>query len=98
MKEYENDAAMKKQVSENWKFTDWEADSAKIVKDFVYEGLKENEEIPQEYMEKGLEIARRQIMLGGLRLAKTVFNARRKNLDCMNPKKNNNGGNNKRQP
>jgi len=96
MTEYENDATMKKQVSDNWKFTDWENESAQIVKDFVYKGLTENEEIPQDYMEKGLEIARRQIMIGGLRLAKTVFRARKKNLECMNPKKNNNNSNNRR--
>ena len=52
----------------------------------IYKRLRGNEEIPEEYKGKNLEIVRRNVVLWGLRFSKAVLNARRKNLHWMKVK------------
>lgn len=47
----------------------WAQESFKISEDFVYEGIKENEALPEEYVAKCKTIAEKQIVIGGHRLA-----------------------------
>ena len=47
---------------------DWATDSYNIAKT-LYDGVTENEEVPQDYIDKGIPIAEAQILKGGYRLA-----------------------------
>lgn len=47
----------------------WAADDFKITKDFLYTAIKENELLPQSYIDEARKIAEKQVLIGGLRLA-----------------------------
>ena len=47
----------------------WAADDFKIAKEFLYKGIKQNEELPQNYIDGAKQIAEKQVLIGGLRLA-----------------------------
>jgi hypothetical protein len=54
----------------------WAQESFELSKSNVYTGIKENQAIPQDYIDKNQIAIQKQIVLGGLRLAnviKTVF-------------------------
>ena len=57
------------EVAQNLDVFSWAKESYKISQDFVYTGIKENEALPDEYVSKCKEIAEKQIVIGGHRLA-----------------------------
>jgi len=52
---------------------DWAADSFKISESFVYADIKEGEDLPADYLTKAQELAEKQIVLGGTRLANLLM-------------------------
>ena len=46
----------------------WGLESNKIAQEFVYAGLTEGKDLPEEYQEKGRQICRERVALGGYRL------------------------------
>jgi len=46
----------------------WAEESYEITSTFVYEGIKEDEELPQKYIDEGKVIAERQLVIAGHRL------------------------------
>ena len=53
---------------------DWSKESFEISASFVYDGVKENEKVPQEYIDAAVPIAERRIATGGYRLANVLRN------------------------
>ena len=47
----------------------WALDDFKITVGFLYYNIKENEMLPDAYIQEGVKIAEKQIVTGGLRLA-----------------------------
>lgn len=47
----------------------WSKESFDISSTFVYKGVKENEKVPQEYIDAAIPVAERRIATGGYRLA-----------------------------
>lgn len=52
----------------------WSKESFDISASVVYKGVKENEKIPQEYIDAMLPVAERRIATGGYRLANVLKN------------------------
>lgn len=57
------------ELGDDFHFHDWLSESWKLCKEFVYVGISENNKIPQEYVEKGFEIAKHRMALAGYRVA-----------------------------
>ena len=51
----------------------WAMDSFELTKSVVYTGVKEGEEVSQEYKDKGLTISEEQVVIGGNRLANLLM-------------------------
>jgi hypothetical protein len=60
----------------------WAAESYQITHDFVYKGIKQHEHLPDDYVQQGLVIAERRLVLAGHRLANILKNL---NLDHYQP-------------
>lgn len=60
---------LKPDIDKNWTPESWDDEGNEIVKTFVYEGIKENEDLPTEYQEEGKRIVKKRLALGGYRLA-----------------------------
>lgn len=56
-------------VASNLDVNQWAMDSFKISSEFVYEGVTPNQTLSDEYIKKGQELAEKQIVIGGSRLA-----------------------------
>ena len=52
---------------------DWAKQSFEISESFVYANIKEGDDLPEDYLTKAQEIAERQIVLGGTRLANLLM-------------------------
>jgi len=50
----------------------WAHESYEIASTFVYEGIKEDEKLPQSYLDKALPVAEKRIATGGYRLAHLI--------------------------
>lgn len=50
----------------------WALESYDLVKNFVYENIRNGEKLPKDYIEKGRRITRERIALGGYRLANLI--------------------------
>ena len=61
----------------------WAADSYKITEEFVYKGVKENEAVPQSYVDKGRQLAETQIVHGGTRLANLLISLNLSDLEFL---------------
>lgn len=46
----------------------WALESNQIAREFVYEGLTEGEDLPEEYQKKGFELCRERVAIAGYRL------------------------------
>lgn len=51
----------------------WADESFEITMDFVYKGIKENEELPENYQTSAREIAEKRLVQAGHRLASTLM-------------------------
>jgi len=51
---------------------EWAKEAHEIVKDFVYVGITENEELPDKYKAEAMKIAKRQIVIAGQRLYRAL--------------------------
>lgn len=50
----------------------WSEESHKIAENHVYKGIEEGAKVPQEYIDRTLSLAERQVVLGGHRLANLI--------------------------
>lgn len=72
MAEYPFEGQFKTQILTRPKAQDWTDESHQIIKDFVYKSIKEGERPSDEYMAAAKSMCRRQVALGGYRLAITI--------------------------
>lgn len=56
-------------VASNIDVNQWAQDSYKISSEFVYDGVNPNEALTKDYISKGKDIAEKQVVIGGNRLA-----------------------------
>jgi len=52
---------------------DWANESFQISKDFIYKNIKEDTPIPDSYINQGREIAEKQLLRAGARLAAVLM-------------------------
>ena len=64
----------RKKVETNTTFMDWAMESHRYVTDFVYEGIKFGEMLPDWYLAKGRTIVNERLILAGYRLANLIVN------------------------
>lgn len=60
------------QLQENKTPESWGLESNQIARDFAYNGLTEGQDLPQAYQEKGYQICRERVALGGYRLGMLI--------------------------
>lgn len=70
--DYHTYEELKAQIEGNSSPESWDDEGYQITSTFVYEGLEEHKEIPQEYIQKGTEIVKKRLALAGYRLANVV--------------------------
>jgi len=66
---YENDDVFNQLINSNVSPDSWMKEGLQIVDEFIYNGIVEDQELPQEYIEKGKEIVTLRIALAGKRLS-----------------------------
>lgn len=69
------------QITKNWNADLWVQEGFEISSTFVYEGLKENEDPSQDYQLEAKRIVKRQLALGGYRLANQIVYIYNKHMD-----------------
>lgn len=60
-------------MAENLNVMDWAAEALELSKEYVYDGIKETELPSDDYIQRGAEVAQKQIVLGGSRLANMLM-------------------------
>jgi len=53
---------------------DWAKDSYEVSQTFVYKDIAEGQPLPEDYVEKAQQLAEKQIVMGGFRLAHVIMN------------------------
>lgn len=66
---YQNSYDIAKEVAEDIDIFSWAKDDFNIATDFLYAGIKQNEKLPQAYLDEARILAEKQVLIGGLRLA-----------------------------
>lgn len=64
--------ALAQQIEKNNTQQSWGDESFEIARSFAYVGITDGEELPQAYMDKGRDICRKRVALGGYRLGVTL--------------------------
>jgi hypothetical protein len=60
---------LKDQMKLHWDAQSWDDEGYEYVSKFVYNGIKENEDLPQDYQDEAKRIIKKRLALGGYRLA-----------------------------
>lgn len=74
---------MEKEIDNDFHFQDWLFESWTLCRDFVYKNIKENEEISQDYIDKGYEIAIKRIAMAGYRMSNIMRESYDKYIEAL---------------
>lgn len=69
---------LKEQMETSWSPESWDTEGFNYVKTFVYNGIKEGEEVPQDYQDAAKKIVKLRLALGGYRLSHSILYVYRK--------------------